>query len=414
MPVKAQTYDALRTRGVERTESLASNGSVVAAMRDRYSSNPGSTSPNSRELPRIPLSVNDLAARYQPPDSPTSSRTRAVSPPVSRQLSFPVDQDIQKLEDFHRERRTHRPGSSSISTSTPSTDADARRRRQESEYRAKERELHERERAIEARTRELEKDRANLKLMTVPEGSSGLIGSMATDDAARPPISPLRPRRVSLRKQLQRPLSQMELDDPHEPPVQQRSQISSNLSTSPGGKHAGRYGVDQQSPPSSSPGRSGYGGEGREEYHRNRRYSEERQSTASSAATPHAPYCGCQACSASKYGSSSSTSTRDQDPIRSAGANAIRPPNSPDKPKGGWMRRLSMPGGLSSAFSTDAKRSGTSYALGSGVSSPASPQQKKGILSFDGRKNSSATNLLRAPPDQETPRRSFETDRRRQ
>lgn len=35
---KAHTYDVLR-RGVERTDSIVSNGSLVAAMRDRYSSN---------------------------------------------------------------------------------------------------------------------------------------------------------------------------------------------------------------------------------------------------------------------------------------------------------------------------------------------------------------------------------------
>lgn len=35
---KAHTYDVLR-RGVERTDSVVSNGSLVAAMRDRYSSN---------------------------------------------------------------------------------------------------------------------------------------------------------------------------------------------------------------------------------------------------------------------------------------------------------------------------------------------------------------------------------------
>lgn len=36
---KAQSYDALRTRNVERTDTGASSGSIVAAMRNRYSSN---------------------------------------------------------------------------------------------------------------------------------------------------------------------------------------------------------------------------------------------------------------------------------------------------------------------------------------------------------------------------------------
>lgn len=60
-----------------------------------------------------------------------------------------------------------------------------------------------------------------------------------------------------------------------------------------------------------------------------------------------------------------------------------------------------MPGVVSSAFNMDSKRhSGSNYALGSGVSSASlASGQKKGLLSFDGRKNSSASNLLR-PPDQ--------------
>ncbi|KAF6759959.1 hypothetical protein DFP72DRAFT_1166785 [Ephemerocybe angulata] len=407
IPSKAHTYDALR-RGVDRTDSLTSNGSVVAAMRDRYSSNPGSLSPTTRELPRIPLKVTDLAARYQAPDSPTFSRPRAVSPPVSRQMSFPLDHGLQKAEAHHHERKTHRPGSSSVSTSTPTIEEDVRRRRQESDLRERERELQDREKEIEARARELERDRA--KLMTVHEGISSSSGRAVDEDTVRPPISPLRPRRISLRKQLQRPLSQIDLEESPEPPRQQRPQFSNPPSTPQPSNYQGRY-SGQTSPSLQSPSRSANGGGGGNE-HRDHRYSEESQSNTSSTATPHAPYCGCHACSASKYGSSPNSS-REQEFGRSDGGNALRPPSSPDKPKGGWMRRLSMPGGLSSAFSMDGKRNNSNYSLGSGVSSAAlGHQQKKGILSFDGRKNASATNLLRAPTEQDGARRSFDADRR--
>lgn len=263
-------------------------------------------------------------------------------------------------------RPSHRPGANSISTSTPTAEEDVRRRRQESEYDQRERELQERERELESRARELERERA--QLMTVHEGRP--------DDTQGTPISPLnRPRRISLRKHLQRPQSQMSTESRPDSPRQQRSQFNGNAA-----------------PPGRYPAEDGY------------RYSEERQHTA----TEHAPYCGCHACSASKYAAASNTS-----PEQLIGGNALRPPASPEKPKG-WMRRLSMPGGLSNAFSSDGKRNSSSYALGSGVSSASLVQQKKGILSFDGRKNSSATNLLRPPPEQEAMRRSLEGDRRRQ
>ncbi|TEB34803.1 hypothetical protein FA13DRAFT_1506375 [Coprinellus micaceus] len=373
---KTHTYEALR-RGADRTDSVISNGSLVAAMRDRYSSNTDSTSlPLQRDLPRIPTKVTDLAARYQSPDSPSSSRPtssptgryqpsespsssrpRAASPPVQRQLSFPLSPKQASP------RPTHRAGSNSISTSTPTIEEDVlRQRRQESDFEQRERELRERERELESRARELESQKA--QLMTVHEGRTG--------DSQRPPISPInRPRRVSLRKQVQRPQSQMSVEDPPESQRQQRSQFSA----SPG---PGRYVGDE-----------GY------------RHSEDREKE-------HASYCGCHSCSVSKYAAPSATH-------HAGGGNALRPPSSPDKPKGGWMRRLSMPGGLTQAFSSDGKRNSSGYALGSGVSSATlAQQQKKGILSFDGRKNASATNLLRPPSEQGGGRRSAEGDRRRQ
>jgi hypothetical protein len=76
------------------------------------------------------------------------------------------------------------------------------------------------------------------------------------------------------------------------------------------------------------------------------------QSTSPAAApTDHAPYCGCAACSAAKYGRTEHTPSPYD----------LRPPEAPitlrpqaDKPKG-WMRRLSMPVGVAFSLSDSKK-----------------------------------------------------------
>ncbi|TFK20301.1 hypothetical protein FA15DRAFT_673622 [Coprinopsis marcescibilis] len=392
---KERSYDGLR-RGVERTDTGAS---IVAAMRTRYSANPGSTSPPPRELPRIPLSVPDIASKYQSNDGQISPRARASSPPVSRQLSLPLDTIRPKQEPsgqyYPPERKVHRQGQHSVSPSTPALEDDARRQKRneemsEQQLREKQRDLMEREREIEARARELERDRARLATMRDGVGPSN-GGKMSTVDeepptnnSPRPPISPLRPRRVSLRQQLQRPLSQMELEDGESHnPVRAR-----NISPIQPRYHESQAPVHQQSPTRSK---------NREDY-RDLGNGEEEQSPRTKS--PHAPYCGCDSCSVSKYRTSSTSTTETTSPQDNGNisGNLLRPPISSDKPKSSWMRRLSMPGGLSSAFHLDAKRNstgGSNFTLGSGVSS--ANVGSKGLLSLDGKKNSSATNLLRAP-----------------
>lgn len=108
----------------------------------------------------------------------------------------------------------------------------------------------------------------------------------------------------------------------------------------------------------------------------------------------HAPSCGCEACSASKY------RTRESYPS----PHDLRPPEPPitlrsEKPKG-WIRRLSMPV-MGNAFSSDSKKGITNLAITSSASGPyrtslALPDED-GRLRYDamGAKNRSTTTLGR-------------------
>ncbi|KAH6909110.1 hypothetical protein BKA70DRAFT_1277480 [Coprinopsis sp. MPI-PUGE-AT-0042] len=395
---KYRSYDALRNRPVERTDTGASNGSLVAAMRSRYTgNNTGTTSPTPRDPPRVPLSVPSLASKYEVTGStspPVSPRNRAASPPMSRQHSFPLDALHSPLDALRSSpentRPGHRPGLNSISTSTPAVEEERRRTYDDyaqQELRHRQRELLERERDIEAKSKELERERARLANMREAVGSSNPSGVMDTvaeeprNDGSRPGISPIRPRRVSLRKQLGRPVSQMDTSEPS--PISPTRPRSSYLQGSPSGFGQGRNGEGDFSQQNRSRNSADY---------REARYGNE----AESPSAPHAPYCGCDTCSVAKYRTPSSGTT---DTIDSQARNMLRPPISSDKPKAGWMRRLSMPGGLSGAFSLDSKKNtsgGSNYALGTGVSSA---NVSKGLLSLDGKRNLSTTSLLKSPQE---------------
>ncbi|KAF9036164.1 hypothetical protein BJ165DRAFT_1354726 [Panaeolus papilionaceus] len=160
---KARTMDVASkySRAVERTDTGTSTGSVVAALRNRYSLTSESTSPPPRELPKVPLSVNTLVSKYQ---GPTSPRLRAVSPPVSRQQSLPVlDNSVQQSRQaFH-----DRIASPTASRSPPLTADDDRRRQRLSESqergrKAKEQELRQREMELDRRAQELDRERTRL------------------------------------------------------------------------------------------------------------------------------------------------------------------------------------------------------------------------------------------------------------
>ncbi|KAF9073425.1 hypothetical protein BDP27DRAFT_1391012 [Rhodocollybia butyracea] len=89
----------------EMTRASSSSGSIVAAIRSRYSQTSSSGSPPPKDIPRLPLSVNDLATRYQPPESPTSPKPRPQSPSGSqrRRQQQRLNQQAE-LEIYEKER----------------------------------------------------------------------------------------------------------------------------------------------------------------------------------------------------------------------------------------------------------------------------------------------------------------------
>ncbi|KDR76296.1 hypothetical protein GALMADRAFT_279447 [Galerina marginata CBS 339.88] len=405
-------------RALERMDTGTSSGSIVAAMRDRYSSNPGSTSPPPRDLPRLPLSVNDLATRYQPSDTPLSPRARAISPPVARQQSLPL------LETAARQAQE------SYLDRIPNPDEDARRRQRYDELglveqEAREKHLRERERELEMLGRELERDR--VRLHTLREDEKSGEQEEYREGSTQPGQFGLRPRerRTSLRHQLQRPLSQMDLDEVGDRSTRVPGGSPSAISNLPPRQPQYSYNAGHLVPPSTpgintsqplhspkpgqhslppspqSPAEAQYESRIRERYAADNASNSNTNSTSGST---HAAYCGCETCSVNKYrnpGTSSNAEQPLQSKYQQAPADAIKAQNlRSEKPsKGGWIRRLSMPVG--NAFSSDSKRhqsnnsisSTNNYGLGSGVgSTPASGS--RGLFSLDGKRNSSTTALL--------------------
>lgn len=151
------------------------------------------------------------------------------------------------------------------------------------------------------------------------------------------------------------------------------------------------------------------------------------QSVQSKGQQQHPPYCGCERCTA-KYREA---------PNPTPSSHALRPPDQPitlrpsssgsgegswvgngemggkrsvggEKPKVGWMRRLSMPIVMGHALNLDSSsfkkghREGGSgsglYTLGAGIGNTPlpSPQSRGGLFSLDGKRNASATNLRSA------------------
>lgn len=371
---KVRTVDGQKK--VERTDG-GTSGSLVAEMRNRYSSNSGSTSPPPRNLPRPPLSVSDLASRYQPGDAPISPRARAVSPPVLRQLSLPPPETAYQSPDQpDRFINGHRTGLSISGSSQTPTPEDRRRQRIDDlaslELAEKERELRQREYDIEMRSRELERDRA--RLLSIREG--GDDGERTSQSAHNSALRP-RERRTSLRQQLQRPLSQMELEAVNEPvqPLRPRSQLSPNR------VHA-------------APSLSSSNGQNSPQATQEQRY-DQRSSTSTmdsnttASTSQHAPYCGCSTCSIAKYKTSTTPTTNASKLNEKSSNNSLKPPS--EKPKSSWMRRLSMPVSVGNAFNLDSKRNigGGNYGLGSGVSNTIDGGGR-GLFS---QKNTSATAL---------------------
>lgn len=243
------------------------------------------------------------------------------------------------------------------------------------ERKAKEQELHAREQELEARSRELDRERARLQ-------------SLREDDAPGPLVMRPRERRTSLRHQLQRPLSQMELGDALDGAIaRQKAYTSAQQQLAP---------PPPLSPvkPLASPTRGAHSPLPSPRA-RERRPASPGTSTSSGAGAGHAANCGCEMCSVSKY---------------SAPPQGVhqRVDSKPDKPRS-WMRRLSMPVGNALGLDS-AKRSQagagaglpggggtTNFSLGSGVGN--TPAGGRGLFSMDGKKNASTTALSSRSPD---------------
>ncbi|KAK7678579.1 hypothetical protein QCA50_018451 [Cerrena zonata] len=91
LDVAQQSATLPATKVVDRDDTGRSTGSVVANLRDKYSRSSGPPSPGPKEVPRLPLSVSNLAHRYESssnhsnssqlnmPRSPTEERRRVSS-----------------------------------------------------------------------------------------------------------------------------------------------------------------------------------------------------------------------------------------------------------------------------------------------------------------------------------------------
>lgn len=248
-------------------------------------------------------------------------------------------------------------------------------RERELERRTKEHELQAREQDLEMRTRELERERARLQSMR---------------DVNVDPFAAVRPRerRTSLRHQLQRPLSQMELSDG---PAGAQSDPNARQKA-----YGAGAGTQLAPPPPLSPVKP-LAASPKRVQHSPLPSPRLAHSPAplSAASTGHASNCGCETCSVSKYAGVG---------VQQQQTQHQRVDSKPDKPRS-WMRRLSMPVGT--AFGLDsAKRNSnqnqasngglpgggtTNFSLGAGVGNTS--MGGRGLFSLDGKKNASTTAL---------------------
>ena len=248
---------------------------------------------------------------------------------------------------------------SASSSSSPTMDEIALRRRrieelEELELREREHELRMKEREIGQRARELERER--LTLMNARDTRNDGYVSAGSRAASGTRLSTTQRPSMDAVPGSRYPSSYSQSATHLVPPASSQASSSS------------RTGSSQPSSPASQP-------------------------------TDHAPYCGCETCSASKYKSrDGAPSPRD-----------LRPPEPliqlrPEKPKGGWIRRLSMPV-IPNAFSLDSKKSGAGIA-GGGHGSGAGYRNSMAFAEEDGRlqlhtdltggiRNRSSTNIAR-------------------
>ncbi|CDO78041.1 hypothetical protein BN946_scf184724.g5 [Trametes cinnabarina] len=354
---KPRAVEPSLSKIVERTDTGKSNGSVVAALRDRYSRGGEPSSPPPRELPRIPTSVSSLAHKYEPTAGGMHVSRQGTGSPVQERSRVSMDSYPRMPEPTttRTDPSSNRAAQHYTSVLPAPTSEEIALRRQrieeleELELREREHELRMKEREIEQRALELERERQ--RLLTARSGrndgdrsdsSRGVDGARRVSITQRPALDPVPGARY--------PSSNSQSTSNLVPPS-----FSSN-------------GVDSRQPSSqpSSPGVQ---------------------------PSDHAPYCGCESCSASKYRSRDAGQRRDSRPPE--------PPLNlrPEKPRGGWIRRLSMPV-VSNAFSLDSKKmaSNVGIAGGPGYRNSVAFAQEDGRLYTDltgGIRNLSSTNLAR-------------------
>jgi hypothetical protein len=136
----------------------------------------GVVSPGPRDMPRLPLSVSEIANRYQPPTDTSPYRGKSPPPSTDRHLSSRDVIPRDSIEEPLRQEQTslrYAPGP--ISSSPVSGEDEFMGRGQdrvdkldEKEIMDREKELRDRELELERRTRELE-----ARLMTVRGGNQG-------------------------------------------------------------------------------------------------------------------------------------------------------------------------------------------------------------------------------------------------
>jgi hypothetical protein len=246
-----------------------------------------------KDVPRLPMSVSDLASRYQPIDEPMTPRRGSVSPTIVNQDS-PTGQasrDASVGEDEIRRRRQRIEELAEL------------------EFKEKEYELRQRERELNQKTRDFERNRTQFL--------DARDDPFRTSDGDAPKV-------------------------PRATPFQHKhgSQSTSHLVPPPSSASPGSAPQPQAS---HSPSRS--------------------QPSSPLPAKGHAPFCGCDTCSITKYKLPVTHTPSPHD---------LRPPAPPillrpEKPKG-WIRRLSMPA-VGAALSLDAKKNASATSLKSGLSS---------------------------------------------
>ncbi|KAI0667842.1 hypothetical protein C8Q78DRAFT_981197 [Trametes maxima] len=346
-PGKSRTAEPSLPKVVERSDTGKSNGSVVAALRDRYARGGGPSSPPPRDLPRLPTSVSSLAHRYEPTASTSNISRQPTGSPTQGRARVSVDNYSRMPEPAlsPRDPPSSSPAArySSVPVTPTSEEIALRRQRieelEELELREREHDLRMKEREIEQRARELDRERHQLLSARTGRGD-GYVS-----DGSRGAIAP----RIST---TQRPSFD----------ASQGSRYSSTYSQSA---------VNLAPPPSSQSSRQ----------------PSSQPSSPGVQPSDHAPYCGCESCSVSKY-----KARRDSRPTEP-------PPHlRPDKPKGGWIRRLSMP--VVSNFSLDSKKgvSNVGIAGGPGYRNSLAFTEEDGRLQTDltgGIRNRSSTNVAR-------------------